>query len=423
MSYEEIAEITQMFKPRANAIIDINDLTKKDVSIPYYKDDWVVIIPRTFEASTVIGEDTKWCVSTNEEYFDQHTENDTIYMIINLATGRKFGTRKEDSIFINEDDRFGLFDWININVPDSLNQFLYDMTKLSVFREDLSIIDKTIDIFENTESGFYRKNIIKGINTALATGLITREEYDEISSAMQFKLNADNVDTETCRIYNIIDALIQQGKIEEAIQELNNYPDIDFSRDIICPHIVDPGSLANVNILSSAIENSSLEMIYYLIENEIFDPDYLPAATIHIIGQFVFAPSTEKILQIWKYFKEKNLLTFTTDETFTDNLANMFVNLLLNNMNDIFVIIFSDYIPFFLEHFPEVWPAFDTYSEDSLALFSAIWDTVVNKVGVDVLKQPRILKTIMQSEDYADEYASYLQQTYGINVSEILNHS
>jgi len=233
MSYEEIAEITQMFKPRANAIIDINDLTKKDVSIPYYKDDWVVIIPRTFEASTVIGEDTKWCVSTNEEYFDQHTENDTIYMIINLATGRKFGTRKEDSIFINEDDRFGLFDWININVPDSLNQFLYDMTKLSVFREDLSIIDKTIDIFENTESGFYRKNIIKGINTALATGLITREEYDEISSAMQFKLNADNVDTETCRIYNIIDALIQQGKIEEAIQELNNYPDIDCSRDII----------------------------------------------------------------------------------------------------------------------------------------------------------------------------------------------
>ena len=86
----------------------------------YEDGEWLVVSPKTHEASCHYGANTKWCTASKERpgYFKEYTKEGPLYILINKRTKRKYQIHFETDFFADETDE-------NINptlieLPDDL---------------------------------------------------------------------------------------------------------------------------------------------------------------------------------------------------------------------------------------------------------------------------------------------------------------
>ena len=86
----------------------------------YEDSEWLVLIPKTFEASCLYGANTKWCTASRDEpgHFESYTSRGLLYIIINKKTNRKHQLHFEDNTITDELDNE--VDVSDLNLPDKV---------------------------------------------------------------------------------------------------------------------------------------------------------------------------------------------------------------------------------------------------------------------------------------------------------------
>ena len=79
----------------------------KDAELYYEDSEWIIIIPKTYEASCKLGQDTKWCTASKEDdrYFLDYTEEGPLFILINKNdSNKKYQFHFESNSFMDKND-------------------------------------------------------------------------------------------------------------------------------------------------------------------------------------------------------------------------------------------------------------------------------------------------------------------------------
>lgn len=86
-SYNDFIQIELAVK-NADEILQQKELEKQVIKL-YDSNEWIVIIPQTFEASKVYGSNTKWC-TTSVSHWENYSIKYTLIYVINRKTNQKY---------------------------------------------------------------------------------------------------------------------------------------------------------------------------------------------------------------------------------------------------------------------------------------------------------------------------------------------
>lgn len=92
----------------ADEIVKQKEFEKQTIKI-YEEDEWVALIPLSFEASKIYGSNTKWC-TTQEKYWNEYIRHSKLIYIINRSTNEKFAisskknSKTEIQAWLSNDD-------------------------------------------------------------------------------------------------------------------------------------------------------------------------------------------------------------------------------------------------------------------------------------------------------------------------------
>jgi len=106
--YKSLAELYKVIKPYVKAISNTEKLQKikKNGAEKLYEDEaFVVIHPKTKQASMLYGKGTQWCTAAKDgDSFRYYNRMGKLYIIIDKRTGKKYQFHAETESFMNEDD-------------------------------------------------------------------------------------------------------------------------------------------------------------------------------------------------------------------------------------------------------------------------------------------------------------------------------
>ena len=78
---------------KAEEIVRLKEL-EKQIKKLFDSNEWLVLIPLSFEAAKLYGTNTKWCV-TQERYWDDYIDNYKIIYVINRSTNDKYAISRD----------------------------------------------------------------------------------------------------------------------------------------------------------------------------------------------------------------------------------------------------------------------------------------------------------------------------------------
>lgn len=91
-SHEDFKSLEVEVK-KAEEIVRLKELEKQTKKL-FENNEWLVLIPLSFEAAKLYGTNTKWCV-TQERYWDDYIDNYKIIYVINRITNVKFAISRD----------------------------------------------------------------------------------------------------------------------------------------------------------------------------------------------------------------------------------------------------------------------------------------------------------------------------------------
>ncbi len=146
--------------------------TKKEIEVLLDNENWLVLIPKTKNASMVYGKGTRWCTaSDNYNYFDSYTKDGPLYIIIDkkIKPAEKDYSKIYKHQFHFESDQFMNADDIRINYIDFLQS-----------NPDL------LKVFSSLKNGF-------GLTIKLLFGITIPEDEKEIFLGANKMLNLSSI--------------------------------------------------------------------------------------------------------------------------------------------------------------------------------------------------------------------------------------
>lgn len=115
-SIRELYTVIKMFNP-ADLEGDNTERKKKlmrsefvearnDIERLYEDNEWLVVVPKSYEASCYWGHDTKWCTAYKDQrtYYDNYSRQGRLYINIDKRDGSKFQFHFESDSFMDEYD-------------------------------------------------------------------------------------------------------------------------------------------------------------------------------------------------------------------------------------------------------------------------------------------------------------------------------
>lgn len=106
-SFNELSEITDQYKDKEASISNRQQRRniKNEAEKEYEDDEWLIIVPKTEEASCYYGANTKWCTAGRKDNeFERYAEQGPLFIIINKKTGEKWQFHFETEVFTDDED-------------------------------------------------------------------------------------------------------------------------------------------------------------------------------------------------------------------------------------------------------------------------------------------------------------------------------
>jgi hypothetical protein len=145
--YSTVQDLYQALQPfeQQQSQSEISRNIKEEGATRIYDDgQWLIVAPHTFEAECLYGANTKWCTTGGKGTFDKYMKEGQLYIIIDKNSGKKFQTDPGSKSFLNELDRGGKSEFLNLNPPEDVFNFVDELLNgvLSNYRTMLDLVEK-----------------------------------------------------------------------------------------------------------------------------------------------------------------------------------------------------------------------------------------------------------------------------------------
>jgi len=166
---------------------------EKDVEKLYNSSNYLVLTPKTVEASCAYGRNTRWCTAStgSYNYFNQYNRQGPLYIIIDKKNNRKYQFHFQSNQFMDENDH-PLDESSFLNEHSEIKPVLLE---LAFKNEDYSFLakhdsDLLIEKFETIESVYSKEVIIK--NSFLVAVRLSEKHREFVNKAQKlFTINDD----------------------------------------------------------------------------------------------------------------------------------------------------------------------------------------------------------------------------------------
>ena len=132
-----LASLKQMEKDMAKQVVKVYD-----------DENWLAVLPLTFESSVKYGAGTKWCTTYSKEkhYFAKYWNRGILIYFINKKTGYKFAAFKDDSelTFWNASDN--RTDYLDLTIEDYMFPIVKKLLKSGKTNSDYLDYDERIKV-------------------------------------------------------------------------------------------------------------------------------------------------------------------------------------------------------------------------------------------------------------------------------------
>lgn len=270
----------------------INEI-KQGADKVYEDDTWLIIIPRTKEASIYYGKGTQWCTaaSKSNNYFDSYSKDGPLYININKQTGRKYQFHFESDQLMNEQDEEistadiensnithgslcdiigvtdGMYNFYKKQVKQNLHTFMqFDIRSESeIFNDWLTQHKDKLDKLENKLQHKYgsKWNIEIRVNYDIYDSICCYATYQNDMVEFELKLKFD--------IHYMMDDMPSSiGIIPKISKNITNIHETSYKDDeLICQ--LDEYSKNFINYIEEKYEEFFEEVIYYVKLYETFE--------------------------------------------------------------------------------------------------------------------------------------------------------
>lgn len=137
-SFDDLYEKLRLLEPYIEAEEEKSELkaAEKDAEKIYNSENYLIIIPKTREASCAYGRNTRWCTAStgSYNYFDNYNNKGPLYIIINKKTNQKHQFHFATAQYMDEDDD-----------PIDVKSFIYNNSEIKNILVDLALKNKNLD--------------------------------------------------------------------------------------------------------------------------------------------------------------------------------------------------------------------------------------------------------------------------------------
>lgn len=188
---------------------------EKDAEKIYNSDNYLIIIPKTREASCAYGRNTRWCTAStgSYNYFDQYNSKGPLYIIINKKTNQKHQFHFATAQYMDEDDdpvEIGVFVYNNPEIKNILIDLALKNENLDFVKEILpfsEIVEKIETVDESTKIKMIRDNFV----VAYRLGLKDPELVNNNQKLIRFNSDESiNLNTGIKGFLNLTDYLMDE---------------------------------------------------------------------------------------------------------------------------------------------------------------------------------------------------------------------
>ena len=155
----ELESIVKEFEGVKSNREEIKGIKKEGIDIFYEDSKWLVIIPKTFEASCYYGKNTKWCTTSDKSVFAQYTKTDPLYIAINKQTNEKYQYHISTGQYMDAEDvdinLIKKFPELKKVIQKSIKDYLSTVqlnngTFALKYDDGYVIVDKNVNILTNS---------------------------------------------------------------------------------------------------------------------------------------------------------------------------------------------------------------------------------------------------------------------------------
>jgi len=137
-SFDDLYEKLRLLEPYIEKEEEKSELkaAEKDAEKIYNSDNYLIIIPKTREASCAYGRNTRWCTAStgSYNYFDNYDKQGPLYIIINKKTNQKHQFHFASKQYMDENDD-----------PVEVSVFVYNNPEIKNILADLALKNENID--------------------------------------------------------------------------------------------------------------------------------------------------------------------------------------------------------------------------------------------------------------------------------------
>jgi hypothetical protein len=117
------------------------------VDLIFETNRYLVVIIKTYEASSFLGKGTKWCTRNNKNTFNYYNNQSPLYVIFDKSEGKRYQAHRESEQFMDE------FDNEVEDIPDELHEAFLNNVKTN----DNPIIIQTIKNYKDLPEDLIRE--------------------------------------------------------------------------------------------------------------------------------------------------------------------------------------------------------------------------------------------------------------------------
>lgn len=166
----------------------------KDVEKIYESDEWLILIPKTREASCLYGKDTRWCTAAENSlnYFDHYNRKGPLYIFIEKPTQYKWQFHFQEEQYMDANDsQIDLIEFVKDN-PE-LKEIILDLAEKNESTDVVMrlaperIIKKILDAHKEGKIDITHKELIRdSMRIALKLGHIVPELVNDVQRVIYF---------------------------------------------------------------------------------------------------------------------------------------------------------------------------------------------------------------------------------------------
>lgn len=201
-SFDDLYEKLRLLEPYIEAEEEKADLkaAEKDVEKIYNSENYLILTPKTEEASCAYGRNTRWCTAStgSYNYFHRYDRQGPLYIIINKKGNIKYQFHFQSEQYMDEDDDpIDVQDFLSRNpeISEIIIDLAFKNGNLKFIRENVTS-EKIIEKLETADESLKLKMIKDDFVIAYRLGLKEPELVNNTQKILRF-VESDKVEVNT----------------------------------------------------------------------------------------------------------------------------------------------------------------------------------------------------------------------------------